>query len=457
MGATQSDAAAGGQGGGRAAAQEATMKADPEVERQRVISLLGLDVSEGKDQVTWLDKSLGFQSKCFLVRGERWKGRGKQPVVDPTAAERGSAFVKALPTWSAEEMVEHKRCEAKQKAEAEARASGATKDEVASRGKEASEKVAVVEWAEQSQQLAREREVLRAWQAAEESGELKLPEDTMLVIPRLLDNVVVDPFRQEEEAQPKFLVFEDLAAAGFKTQHYTETLSVDDAVAVSGALADFHAALWRIRHRIEQSTADSAQGPVASQKGLYETLLRESVKEIRDFELDGLADIVEPFLSEIVDGFADDKVGPFMLGHGDPWAHNIMLRRAETGEVSGVAFVDLGNIRRMNPLVDFYSFLGTTMDMDTLYSPGISLPVCKNYRTRLVDQLPDIAKTLKDDDGKDILLFSTRARLHAFAGMLPFFFAMPNWLFGGKPAISRFVRAFRYTAQLAERHRMGCP
>ena len=55
--------------------------------------------------------------------------------------------------------------------------------------------------------------------------------------------------------------------------------------------------------------------------------------------------MVEPSVTNIVAAAGDSDVKPKLLGHGDPWAHNVMLRRdATTGKVNGVALVDLGNI-----------------------------------------------------------------------------------------------------------------
>jgi len=260
MGTTQSGAAAGegGVAGDAAPEQPPTMESmmkalhgDPEVERQRVISLLGLDMSEGKDEVIWLDKSLGLQSRCFLVRGERWKGRGKQPVVDPTAAAGGTAFVKVLPRWNIKDIIADIRGAARNDAEKAARALGKSEDEVKAAGEQASQEVDVVEFTEPSVQMARERQVLRAWQAAEEAGELKLPEDSLLVLPRLLDNVLTGPESAAEADKPTMLVFEDLVVAGFEVRSYKEAISVEDAVAVSGALADLHAALCADIHTTE--------------------------------------------------------------------------------------------------------------------------------------------------------------------------------------------------------------
>jgi len=427
MGTTQSGTAAGGEAGDAAPKQPPTMESrvktlcgDPEVERQRVISLLGLDVSAGKDEIVWLDKSFGLQSRCFLVRGERWKGRGKQPVVDPLA---GTAFVKALPTWSVEEAAERQRSEAKHKAEAEARASGATEEEATARGEEASENIAVVEWAEPSKQLAREREVLRALQAAEEAGELQLPEDTMLVIPRLLDNVVEDEeVKQLEEEKPGFLVFEDLVAAGFVPQTHLQAISVEDGIAVSRALADLHGALWCIRARLfkeggkpNEDKKEAFEVEAGKVRATYERLLRGAVAQLRGAK-GGTpsADKFEPHIGDVSAAFVDANVGPVLVCHGDPWVHNVLLRRdASSGSVDGVAFVDMGN-----PLVDLFSFLGTMMDGRELFTKNNV--VQSQYEARLRQQLP---QTINGD----VELFSLRAKQHAYARMLAFFFDVKFW------------------------------
>lgn len=473
MGTTQSGAAAGegGVGGGADDAapeqpptMESMMKAlhgEQEVQRQRVINLLGLDVSEGKDEVVWLEKSLGLQSRCFLVRGERWKGRGKQPVVDPTAVEKNTAFVKVLPRWNIKDMIADIRRAARDDAEKSARALGKTEEEVKAAGEQASEEVDVVEFTEPSLQMVRERQVLRAWQAAEEAGELKLPDDSLLVIPRLFDNVFTGPDSTKEEDKPTMLVFEDLVAAGFEVRSYKEAISVEDAVAVSGALADLHAALWRIRERLgfgdsvqETGTAVPGQSTANVGAGKYEKMLRESLEELRQVEAyKKLVDLVDPFVPDIVAGAADHDLKPKVLGHGDPWAHNVMLRRdTATGLVNGVAFVDLGNVRMVHPLEDFFCFLGTMAIKDAWQ---VVSPVREVFESRLKKQMP--AEMMSDAAGNGLELFSYRNQMHGRAAMLVFFFDHGVWRItntaGFPEPARRQVAAFAGVARVAEKRK----
>mgnify|MGYP003336562811 CR=1 FL=1 len=62
--------------------------------------------------------------------------------------------------------------------------------------------------------------------------------------------------REEEEEEPTMLVFEDLVAAGFEVRSYKDAISVEDAAAVSSALADLHAAFWTIRERLSSNKTE---------------------------------------------------------------------------------------------------------------------------------------------------------------------------------------------------------
>ena len=95
------------------------------------------------------------------------------------------------------------------------------------------------------------------------------------------------------------LVFEDLVAAGFEVRSYKEAISVEDAVTVSGALADLHAALWRIRERL--GFGDSA--------GKYEKMLLESLNKYRQWEkYNILIDSVEAVVPDIISAASDNDV-----------------------------------------------------------------------------------------------------------------------------------------------------
>jgi len=158
----------------------------------------------------------GPDSVCFRAYVDHWKHPTRQPLVDTNAVD--SAFIKVVPLDAHRN--HHKTRDVK-----------ATNDFT----------IFTVDW---HMRLMRERHVAREWQAAEKTGELKLPKDTLLVVPRLFDFV-----DENEEAKPSILVYEDLIAAGFETQTPVKFISIDDGVAVVCALADLQAGLWQIWSR----------------------------------------------------------------------------------------------------------------------------------------------------------------------------------------------------------------
>jgi hypothetical protein len=105
-----------------------------------------------------------------------------------------SAFVKAVPRQSLIDAAKNNLASARARAEARARELGLGDSAVASAGDEAVAEaeaalaVALLLVDEPSAQLERERDVLRAWSAAEAAGELRLPPDSLLVVPRLLED-----------------------------------------------------------------------------------------------------------------------------------------------------------------------------------------------------------------------------------------------------------------------------
>ena len=387
------------------------LKGDNEIDRQRIISLLGLNSRD--DEVVWLKDNLGLQSNCFLLKGNRWKGLGKQPIVDTTV--KSTVFVKMLPQISVQDMVIEMKQRARIKAEDDARILGKTESEIQQAGQEASDQIASIAFVDPSIQLLRERHVLRVFNAADDAGELKIPKDSLLVLPRLIDI----KRSEEEEKKPTMLILEDLTAAGFETRKYTEALPLEDALAVAAALADFHAVLWRIQDRLGFQTSRLQNVDSDS----YEANLRQCLDSFRKINpaYAGFADQCEPFVDHIVNAFTEIDIEPIILGHGDGWAHNVMLRRDKfTRKVNGVAFVDLGCVRMMSPVEDFYCFLGTMMDGKILKSGKDELRSA--YQTRVQDQLGAI---LCDED--KINLFVGKRVLHALAVMLSIFFSNETW------------------------------
>lgn len=436
------------------------LKGNPEADRLRIISLLGLNVPNNDergatdDEVVWLKENLGLQSNCFQLRGKRWIGRGKQPVVDPVAAASGTAFVKMLPRMSVEDLLNNLKSSARRKAEERARELGRSEEQVQAAGEEAVSDVASLGIADPSLQMLRERHVLCAWAAAEEAGELGLPEDSVLVIPRLLEGVGVtgqgdgdENSIAREDTKPTFLVLEDLVAAGFETRHFTEALPLEDALVVSGALADLHAALWRIRERLGFHLEVAKEVDTVG----YEKLLHECLRTLHGYKA-GFVKHVEPVVNDIVGAFADTGVEPKLLGHGDAWAHNVMVRRdKESGRVNGVAFVDLGNVRMMSPLEDFFCFLGTMMDGNVLFKSDDRKILRQMYLSRLQIQLGN--RLMHFDLDED--LFVERSLFHAYATMLAYFFSPEMWFVtnakGGIEPALRLKWAFLAAAATAKR------
>ncbi len=78
-----------------------------------------------------------------------------------------------------------------------------------------------------------------------------------------------------------------------------------------------------------------------------------------------LAARLEPLVDEIVAAYRrrGRGAGPRVVSHGDPWAHNMMLRRDATGSVTGVAVVDLGGVRFAHPGEGFHCFILSATDL----------------------------------------------------------------------------------------------
>jgi hypothetical protein len=414
------------------------LRGDPAAEQERIAAALGLDARPGgRDEVVALSDSLGVQSSHFVVRSERWRGRGRCAPLDPV--KRPSAFVKAVPRQSLIDAAKNDLASARARAEARARELGMGDSAVASAGDEA---VAEAEAAlanalmlvdEPSVQLERERDVLRAWAAAEAAGELRLPPDSLLVVPRLLE--------ETGSSRELVLVMEDLCAAGFSAQPLINSLSLEDCFAVVRALADLHGALTRIRDRVFGGAAAAAaaalvrgrDSPLAVYR--FERDLRNAIAHMRrgpptpviesesgvllpNYDVD-LAASLEPLVDEIVAAYRDEDAGPGprVVSHGDPWAHNMMLRRDAAGSVTGVAFVDLGGVRFAHPGEDFFCFITSSTDMSVLGGKQTT-ELLKAFRQRQIENglLP-----------QDSTLFCLRSRFHCITTSLYWFLDIERW------------------------------
>ena len=433
------------------------LRGDPAAEQERIAAALGLDARPGgRDEVVALSDSLGVQSSHFVVRSERWRGRGRCAPLDP--AKRPSAFVKAVPRQSLIDAAKNDLASARARAEARARELGMGDSAVASAGDEA---VAEAEAAlanalmlvdEPSVQLERERDVLRAWAAAEAAGELRLPPDSLLVVPRLLE--------ETGSSRELVLVMEDLCAAGFSAQPLINSLSLEDCFAVVRALADLHGALTRIRDRVFGGAAAAAaaalvrgrDSPLAVYR--FERDLRNAIAHMRrgpptpviesesgvllpNYDVD-LAASLEPLVDEIVAAYKDEDAGPGprVVSHGDPWAHNMMLRRDAAGSVTGVAFFDLGGVRFAHPGEDFYCFITSSTDW-TVLNGNPTFELQKAFRQRQIEN------GLLPQDSK---LFCLRSRFHCITTSLDWFLDIEHWKQEGLDT-SRLLGVWMWAAQ----------
>jgi hypothetical protein len=406
--------------------------------QQELAALLGLNLDQGgDDQVKWNRKGLGLQSRSFQLTGSRWKGLGGQVVTDTDAAANGTAFAKVLSSWTVEAYRLAQQESGRKEAEECARELGKSNDEVVAAGERAAQE-AMVDMAgitETWLQMKHERTFLRAWAQAEAAGELKLPEDSLLVIPRLFDNVVVNgEAAAAEEEKPSALVLEDLIAAGFEARHYWNPLSYDDAVAVALALGDFHAAMWRIHERLDAALADFVPSLTPEQAETHKKvrgwMFKRNMKTCLDsMNVKSMRELLLPLLDDMADVLVKDEeeMGFCIYGHGDPWAHNMLLRRdPESGKVTGVAFVDFGSVKRMSPLIDFYGFLATSVRNDSFYvRPADAKTVPTVYSFRMVLQLPDCIRY--DENGRKFRLYNGLALSHAHAMVASFFWNNDQW------------------------------
>jgi hypothetical protein len=380
---------------------------NPREGEEQVKRIFGLDDS---DSVEYIENSLGFQSVCFRVHGERW-GKG--------------AFVKMIPPWDTMEWINDVRSSLISHAVRDAEEKGSTYDETRDVMNDIDDYLREFSFTSVKLQLKQEQRV---------SGILyerryALPHDTLLVIPELYG--IYNTRRTAAirfELPPKALMYEDLTRIGFKPQRFDNPISDCDCIRVISALSDFHALLWRCREELGYETQrerfeteDSENSRNQFQRMISATIDKFS-PEIRS--------MTYPYLEDICDGYVDRSITPLMMVHGDPWAQNVMLRRDENGEVDGVAFVDLGNVRVGNVIQDVCCFTTTLMDkIQAVWESLIDV-----YTERLGAQCPD----LRDDVQQ---IFTTQAKRHGFASSLLYFNSdEPN-----SRQISAFGRA-RYSA-----------
>lgn len=394
------------------------------------------DVGDDVDEVLWNRKGLGLQSRSFELSGSRWRDLGGQCVTDQEAADRGTAFAKVLSSLTIEEDHSASPRESERK-ETENRAHelGKTTEEMSDHGGEQSD-MNTKSNTEVCKQMKHGRTFLRVWAEAEAADELKLPEDTLLVIPRLYDNVIIRRFASAEEEKPTMLVLEDLNAAGFEAHHYWNALPREDVEAVVLALADLHAAMWRIHERLDIAFAEDIPSlsvdEAATAKKDKAWTFKRNMKTCFDSLHEKIRDKLLPYLDDMANVYMEEEAdtGICIYGHGDPWAHNFMLRRdPESGKVDGVAFVDFGSVKKMSPLIDFYGFLATSVQQDVFYSIGnkgsIEVSMKTAYNSRMLTQMPDSIKC--NVKGQEIWLFNRLAIAHAHATIATYFWTMSAW------------------------------
>lgn len=412
---------------------EASHMEAAQIEYDRLVKLLGLSAvtplatastppppptsdqmsseKESKDDVLiWDNKSLGLQSRRFVLQGNRWKGRaGTQLPIDNNAP--ASVHAKTLPPFTVPQLVAILEKSVRIAAEVSAKELGKNEDEIKAAGDIALQEVSLDFPTEPTVQLKRERKFLRAWASAALDGDLNLPSDTLLVVPRLFDDVVVDCFDDSgavarEEDKPTVLIMEDLIAAGFKPNVFINPMHIDDLTALSLALADFHAAAWSIRLRLghveEAKTNSGAAADGFPKLDTFRDGLRAAVDSLRGQGESSTAETVMAQLPKIVTSLFEHEPEVTMYCHGDPWADNVMFRRdTETGKVNGVAFVDLAGYRLGSPLCDFYGFVSSSTSAEVRQENEQMLS--EVYTKRLGEQLKAEAQTdtdIKEGKGK---------------------------------------------------------
>jgi hypothetical protein len=412
-------------------------------DRDHLVSLLDLQVgtteAPGADIIEWRD-GLGFQSKTISLRGPRWIAHNKRKDDCDVVAKEGAAFVKLLPNFTVKELQELLASQSHETAEVAARTLGKTEEEVSYAGKDAMKETATAALnpAEPSLPLARERFFLRKWWDAVDSGELKLPDCSLLVIPRLFENVIADEHEAEQEERPTLLVMDDLASMGFKPRKIEDMLNEEEAKCLVQALADLHSAMWSIRDEICQGpfaelidsgspptgvvTSVAATTTAAARTGVdkagFASLIRQAIEEsVPYIDKPETLRPKETDVDLIVESAFDTDVGLRLLCHGDPWFHNFMIRCDESGCVTGVAFVDFSSVRKANIFTDLFGFLYTA-GMVTRPVTGVKLSDI--YLQRLRPQLP------LELTGEDMNTFTDRVKTiraisNAFCNVMLYF------------------------------------
>jgi hypothetical protein len=452
---------------------EEAHRQEAQSEGDRLANLLGLAVASGKDSLECDFGSLGMQSRRFVLSGDRWEREGRVAALDSQQPAR--AHAKCKPGFGLREISNARMERARAEAEAAARELGKTSEDVKAAGDRAAFE-SDLGLTDIGAQLKRERTFLRAWAAAYDVGELELPADSLLVVPRLFDGVVVnsaaDPHAVErEEEKPSVLVMEDLAAAGFTPSIFVDGISEDEGYAVSAALADFHAGTWRMRHRLgfahfidgdaasdlkhEQATrlALMHQGVQGLSRPAFQALLGQANAVLRSVKIGAESEDGEPtyiaakrfekHMEGVLDAMFDKEPGQMMLVHGDPWAHNLMFRRdAETGKVTGVALVDLAGYRPGVVATDLYGFITTSMNADVRRSGGGMKRFEEHYAARLRSQYPSEN------------MFTFRTRAHAAATTLVYFTGDGRLWKTCRNLFQRFMWAIFDTQLIHERNEM---
>jgi hypothetical protein len=441
--------------------------AEAKGDRERLVSLLGLQVgtteAPGTDIIEWRS-GLGFQSKSVSLRGPRWIAHCKP---DGDVANEGAAFVKLLPTFTVQELQELLASRAREDAETAARALGNTEEEATNDGEDAANEATAVNPVEPSVQLVRERFFLRKWWAAVHSGELKLPDDSLLVIPRLFEGAVVDEYAAEQEECPTLLVMEDLVSMGFKSRKVEDDLTNEEAECLVQALADLHSGMWSIRDQICQGpfvnelidagscayadVADSLPAGVVTaartgvNRAAFARLIREAITESEHVLADPTAESIRPKEADVdrmVEAAFDTGAGLRLLCHGDPWVHNYMIRHDHSGSVTGVAFVDFSGICRANVLTDFFGFLFTS-SFRKESATGVDLKDV--FLQRLMAQVP-LALVGQDMDAFNDRAKGVRAIANGLCCLVPYF--VYTKLFDGNHAAAVRRLSFLQTCAL---------
>jgi hypothetical protein len=407
------------------------------------------DLSPDTDEVVWDDDNAGMQSQAFDIKSDRWKGRpGTQPPMDPHA--KPSAHVKTEPPPPVGGNFGN--------------------------GMDLDLNGALARALDATRQMTLERSFLRAWHEAVDAGELVLPADSLLVVPRLFEELDEGSSAwQREEDKPTVLVTEDLVAAGFlPTKHYYG-LENERGEALAVALADFHAGCWQIRDRLHritgaipmdtECTADEAdtmafakrKKTLASEhdtglaeiRQFHKKRMTAAVKQLRsggDQEGTALSEVVAINLDGILEAMDDRDPEVLLYCHNDPWAANTMFRfeldpvTKVHGRVNGVALVDFGSIGLGSPVADFIGFMRTSLDVQFIREPGTQVDkFSPTYVMRLWPQLPEQERQKP--------MFTIRDRAAALAQTLNFF-AEP-YLWQGSPSLKmRRVHAFSHAALL---------